>query len=120
MLKARLDKEYDMLKRRQGAVISVLTKDTDPIVRLRLGTEIIERLLKCIALYDGREYDPRKRLYRTALLGTTGSILKSYVDTLILLSGSICQLANQKETNAFIEALDYCISFLCKPQAETL
>ena len=114
LLNHRFDKEYDMLKRRQGAVKSVLCRDTDPMSRLRLGAEIIERLLKCIALNDGREYDPRKRLYRTALIGTTGSILKPYVDTMISLSGSICQVPNQKETDAFLEALDYCITILNK------
>lgn len=120
LLKARFDKEYDMLRRRFGAVSQVLAKDTDPMVRLRLSAEIIERLLKCVALYDGREYDPRKRLYRTALLGVTGSKLKPYVDTLFSLSGSICQLTNQKETDVFLETLDYCINSLYKAQTETL
>ena len=114
MLKQRFDKEFDMLKRRYGAVRSVLCKDTDPMLRLELGTEIVGRLLKCIALYDGREYEPRKRLYQTALLGSTGILLKSYVDTMISLSGSICQVSNQKEADAFLEALDYCIGFLGK------
>ena len=114
MLKQRFDKEFDMLKRRRGAVQSVLRRDTDPMLRLELGTEIIGRLLKCIALYDGREYEPRKRLYQTALLGPTGILLKSYVDTMISLSGSICQVSNQKEADAFLETLDHCIDFLGK------
>ena len=114
MLKQRFDKEFDMLKRRRGAVQTVLRRDTDPMLRLELGTEITGRLLKCIALYDGREYEPRKRLYQTALLGSTGILLKSYVDTMISLSGSICQASNQKEADAFLEILDYCINHISK------
>ncbi|MBR5677979.1 MAG: nucleotidyltransferase domain-containing protein [Paludibacteraceae bacterium] len=112
LMSRRFDMEFDMLKRRQGAVRYVLYKDTDPMARLQLGTEIIERLLKCIALYDGRGYDPRKRFYQTALIGSTGSRLKSYVDTMMSLTGAICQSADQKETDAFMEALDYCVDYL--------
>ena len=113
LLSQRFEKEYDMLKRRRGAVRSVLYKDTDPMLRLRIGTEIIERLLKCIALFDGREYDPRKRLYQTALQGMTGEVLKTYVDTMISLSGAICQASDQKKIDAFMEALDHCVEYLC-------
>ena len=108
LMTQRFEKEIEMLGRRKRALHYVLNSDTDPMARIEICTEIVKRLLICIALFDGREYDSRKRLYRTALLGTTGNLLKPKIDAMFELLGAVCKTENQKAATAFWELFNDC------------
>lgn len=104
----RFGNETEMLGRRKRALQYVLTSDIDPMAKLEICIEIIKRLLICIALHDGREYDTRKRLYRTALLGTTGNLLQPKIDAMISLVGTACRTENTMAATEFLDLFDYC------------
>jgi hypothetical protein len=112
LLPQRFGNELEMLRRRKRALHYVLNSDIDPMARLEICTEIIKRLLICIALYDGREYDSRKRLYCTALLGTTGNLLQSKIDKMISLLGTACKTENTMAATEFLELFDYCFDYI--------
>lgn len=112
LLSQRFGNEIEMLGRRKRALHYVLNNDIDPMARLEVCSEIIKQLLVCIALYDGREYDSRKRLYRTALLGTTGNLLQSKIDAMISLVGTACRTENTMAATEFLELFDYCFDYI--------
>ena len=112
LLSQRFGNEIEMLGRRKRALHYVLNNDIDPMARLEMCSEIIKRLLVCIALYDGREYDSRKRLYRTALLGATGNLLQSKIDEMISLVGTACRTENAMAATEFLELFDYCFDYI--------
>lgn len=108
----RFQNESDMLRRRRGALHYVLNNDTDPMVRMEICTEIIKRLLICIALFDGNECDSRKRTYQTALLGNAGKSLKSKIDEMFLLIGKVCKKENEIEVTEFLRLFDDCFEYM--------
>lgn len=112
LLSQRFANEIDMLGRRRKALYYVMNNDTDPMARIEICTEIMKRLLMCIALFDGREYDRRKRLYRTALLGATGNVLKTKIDTMLTLLGTACKAENHKEATKFLRLFDDCFDYI--------
>ena len=109
LLARRYAKETDMLRRRQRALHYVLDREKDPMARIGICAELIERLLKCTALCDGREYDCRKRLYQTALQGAAGEALKPDVDKLFSLIGPVCYAENKAEAFEFARVFDSCV-----------
>lgn len=111
-LSQRFERELDMLGRRRRSLHYVLTSNTDPMARIEMCTEIVKRLLMCIALFDGHEYDRRKRLYRTALCGPTGNMLQSRIDTLLFLLGTACRSDNTEEAKAFLDTFDFCFDYI--------
>lgn len=108
LLSQRFEKEHEMLERRKRALHYVMNSNTDPMARVEICTEIMKRLLICIALFDDRECDQRKRLYRTALLGPTGIVLKPKIDELFSQLGVACRAENWEESASFLEGFDYC------------
>ncbi len=112
LLSKRFESEIEMLGRRKRALHYVLNNDIDPMARLEICSEIIKRLLICIALYNGRECDSRKRLYRTALLGTTGIMLQSKIDAMISLIGTACRTENTLAATEFLELFDFCFHYI--------
>lgn len=104
----RFRKEFDMLGRRKNALHYVLNSDTDPVVRIELCTELLKRLLICVALFDGRECDSRKRPYRTSLLGPTGISLTPKIDALFALLGVVYQSDNHINAQKFLELFEDC------------
>lgn len=111
LLFRRFNNEKDMLERRRRALYYVMKNDTDPMARMEIGTEIMKRLLRCIALFDGREFDSRKRFYQTALLGPAGNELKPKIDAMFLVLGPACRAENVKEANEFLELVDDCFDY---------
>lgn len=112
LLSRRFDNEKDMLERRRRALHYVMKNNTDPMVRMEIGMEVMSRLLRCIALFDGRDFDSRKRFYQTALLGPTGKALKPKVDAMFLVLGLACRTENVKEANEFLELVDDCFEYI--------
>jgi len=112
LLSRRFEKEIDMLRRRGRALHYVMNGDTDPMVRIEICTEILKRLLMCISLFDGREYDSRKRLYQTALLGKAGNVLKPKIDTMFSLLGTVCLVEKHKENTEFLVLFDECFGYI--------
>lgn len=112
LLSQRFQNEIDMLGRRKRALHYVLNSDTDPMARIEICTEIMKRLLICIALFDGMECDIRKRLYRTALIGNTGNVLKHKIDTMFSLVGTACKTENNIAATEFLELFDYCFDYI--------
>lgn len=104
----RLQKALDMLGRRRRALHQVLREQPDPITRIDLAAELLKRLIKCIALYDRCEFDARKRLYQTALLGPTGKLLKPEVDHMLTLLGRISDAGDLAAANAFLDCFEQC------------
>lgn len=112
----RLQREVDMLGRRKNSLHYVLNSDTDPMVRIEMCAELLKRLLMCIALFDGRECDSRKRPYRTALLGKTGRELTHQIDELFSLLSSVCNPDHHKEAASFLRLFDDCFDRICQGQ----
>lgn len=106
----RLKSEVDMLGRRKNALHYVLNSDTDPMVRIELCTELLKRLLICVALFDGRECDSRKRPYRTALLGNTGIELTPKIDEMFALLSVVCNSENHEGATQFLMLFNDCFN----------
>lgn len=103
---------FDILTRRNRALKQVLSQEKDPIIRLRMSLEIIEHLLKAIALTDNLQFDIRKRLYITALLGQHGQNLKCNINNLFSLMGQISNADDKLTTSEFIIIIDDCFAQL--------
>ena len=110
-------------KRKEVAVGSLLLKNeelkqffktsSDPVMRIKIGFEVIELLLKATALSDNILYDGRKRLYITALSGDTGKKLSDKIDKLINSLAEISKTSN-KTASEFMQNADECISIINK------
>ena len=78
----RAERKLDMLMRRSRALRAVLA-DGDPITVAEVFLEVIRLLVKVVALLDGVPFDPRKRLFGTALAGPLGTRLCPQVTALL-------------------------------------
>jgi predicted nucleotidyltransferase len=78
----RIEGKLDMLIRRSRALRSCIPEG-DPITAVKIALENIVLSLKVIALLDDVLFDPRKRLFTTALSGPLGNGLEGDLRELI-------------------------------------
>ena len=76
--KQRIEGKMDMLLRRSKA-LNYAIEYNDRLVIAKIVLEIMNLILKVIALLDDVQFDPRKRLYNTALTGTLGQNLSGEI-----------------------------------------
>ena len=70
--KARLEGKLDMLMRRTGVLEHCLADGEDVHSTLKVWLGVFTLSLKTVALLDNVQFDPRKRLFQTALAGSFG------------------------------------------------
>lgn len=97
--KQRLEGKFDMLVRRSRALQTSL-REGDVLTTARVCVELITRCLKVCALLDDVPFDPRKRLFTTALKGKLGTHLENRLRELVSTLGS---LGNLKEPADFAD-----------------
>jgi len=112
----RRHKSFDMLVRRNRALKQILEIEPDPILRMAIGLEIIELILKNIALADDTPFDKRKRFYSTALIGSFGCEAKPKIDNLIACIGDISGIKSKEKDHEFLQIVDECIESLYEAQ----
>lgn len=95
---------------RRRALHSVVGESKDPILRMKIGLEVIELLLCCIAIYDEVAYDKRKRLYQTSLTGMMGQEIKKEIDKLIYLTSKMSDYNDVISSTKFEKIVDQCIA----------
>ena len=98
--KQRLDGKLDMLIRRSRALGSVIS-ERDILCIGRLCLETITLCLKITALLDDVPFDPRKRLFRTALKGRIGQQIEDRVRHLFSSLGNLGQLNEDSDFMGF-------------------
>lgn len=111
--KQRLEGKLDMLIRRSRALKSALAeKDILSIGRICL--ELITLCLKVIALLDDIPFDPRKRLFTTALKGRLGQQIEDKIRQLFSSLGTVGQLRDDVDfvNFAFIDNVRKIIEIL--------
>lgn len=106
----RKNKAIDMLSRRNRALKQILSKESDPILRINIGLEIIELILTAAALLDSVQFDRRKRFYTTALSGKIGNKIIGKVDTLINILSNIGKIDDSENSCIFMQIVDECIN----------
>ena len=106
----RKSKSVDMLIRRNRALKQIFDKEHDPILRITIGLELIELLLKTVALFDDVPFDKRKRFYSTALTGNLGANLHHKIDCLIASLSEIVREENKEQASVFLQIVDECIA----------
>lgn len=87
--KIRLEGKLDMLLRRSKALEYCMNSNEDILVSIEICFEIIKLSLKITALLDNVDFEPRKRLFNTALTGKTGEIVKDKIRQLFYTIGLI-------------------------------
>lgn len=108
-MQERFDHIRNKLKARRRALGSILEYSKDPILRMKIGLEILELLLCATAQYDKVGYDKRKRLYQTSLIGRTGKNIKGDIDILIDLISKISDHQDKQLSQKFERIVDQCI-----------
>ena len=86
--KQRVEGKLDMLLRRSRALGHCLDEG-DPLLTGRVCLEVIGLCLKVIALLDDVPFDPRKRLFKTALRGRVGQQMEDKVRQLFSNLGAL-------------------------------
>lgn len=109
LIESRKLNALDILTKRNRALKQVLLQEKDPICRLRICLELIERLLTVIALTDNLQFDKRKRFYITALKGRHGTTLKDKINSLLSFLGTVSNGDDMETTNEFLQIFDYCL-----------
>ncbi|MBA7617322.1 hypothetical protein ES703_24636 [subsurface metagenome] len=113
--KQRLEGKLDMLIRRSRALkFALAEKDILSIGRICL--ELIILCLKVIALLDNIPFDPRKRLFTTALKGRIGQQVEDKIRQLFSRLGTLGQLRKDSDfaSFAFPDKLKEIIAILSK------
>lgn len=85
--KMRLEGKLDMLLRRSRALELCIKSKEDILVAAEICFEIIKLSLKVAALLDNIDFEPRKRLFYTALSGETGEKVKDKIGGLFYTIG---------------------------------
>jgi len=86
--KERLEGKLDMLLRRSRALDQAL-RDPDTIVLARMTLELVTRASKIAALLDSIPFDPRKRLFETALSGSMGRRIEPLLRDMVSAIGDL-------------------------------
>ncbi|MCH4886297.1 hypothetical protein EZV73_01895 [Acidaminobacter sp. JC074] len=105
----RLSISMNKLISRRRALGKIFSDSEDPVLRMEMGLEIIEHLIRTTAQYDQVGYDRRKRLYQTGLQGKMGKSIKGDIDVLISLVSHISDCKNFDASKAFEDIVDQCI-----------
>lgn len=110
----RAEGKLDMLLRRSRALEAMLGgDDRDPITVGRGALEVLTLMLKVAALLDDVPFDPRKRLFATALAGATGEQLRRHFGNLSGQLGLLGDLANHSnDGDRFIEGVNTVVQLL--------
>jgi len=108
----RKNKAFDLLIRRNKALAQIFEKEPDPISRISVGMEIIEHLLKNVALSDNTMFDKRKRFYYTALTGKNGMLIKPKIDILLAYLSEISLIENNEKSLSYLYIVNECIDLL--------
>lgn len=74
--RARTEGKLDILLRRSKVLEYCINKNEDVIAIMEIFLEVIKLSLKVTALLDNIDFEPRKRLFNTALSGKTGHIVE--------------------------------------------
>ena len=112
--KERLEGKMDMLLRRMRALEGCMSQDNpDELVIAEIYLEIIRRMLKIVALLDDISFNPRKRLFTTALMGRLGQRLEGVIRGLLSRVGGteslkqlVKVLGQEAESQGFRVGLD--------------
>jgi len=86
--KERLEGKLDMLIRRSRGLEQALC-DPDIIVLARMTLELVTRASKIAALLDSIPFDPRKRLFETALSGSMGRRIEPLLRDMVSAIGDL-------------------------------
>jgi predicted nucleotidyltransferase len=86
--KQQIEGKLDMLLRRSRALGHCLGEG-DPLTTGRVCLEIISLCLKIIALLDDVSFDPRKRLFKTAMRGKMGQQMEGVIRQLFSSLGAL-------------------------------
>jgi hypothetical protein len=115
----RLEGKLDMLLRRAGALRSSV-ENQDPLASARICIELITLCLKVIALLDDIPFDPRKRLFATALSGDIGRRIEPKVRGLFCLVGELGNRNTEFEiaVSGFLERIQQVGNILCQEAQE--
>jgi predicted nucleotidyltransferase len=98
--KQRIEGKLDMLIRRSRALRASLASG-DVICVGQLCFETLVRCLKTTALLDNLPFDPRKRLFRTAIAGPLGQQLEPKLRLLLSTIGDLGQIGDAAGLAAF-------------------
>jgi len=111
----RLEGKLDMLMRRCEALRSSLVEG-DIVTIGRICLELITLCLKVTALLDDIPFDPRKRLFRTALRGRLGKQVESKMYELFSCLGTLGKMCDDSDlaSFAFPDVLSEVVNVLSK------
>ena len=98
--KQRLEGKLDMLIRRSTALEPCLAV-RDVLAISRICLELITLCLKITALLDDVPFDPRKRLFKTALAGRLGQRIEDRIRGLFASIGTVGDLADDADFAGF-------------------
>ncbi len=98
--KKRLENKLNMLLRRSRALKSALL-ERDPYSIARICFELIGLCLMAIALLDNIPFDPRKRLFTTALKGKLGKKIEGKIRCLFSSLGTLAELRDDSDFERF-------------------
>ena len=98
--KQRIEGKLDMLLRRSRALKSCI-QGGDPVAVAKVSLEAITLCLKVIALLDDVPFDPRKRLFKTAVSGPLGTRLAEDIRQLFHELGALDTVENGTDGRAF-------------------
>lgn len=104
--RARIEGKLDMLLRRSKVLESCIKNNEDILVITEICFEVIKLSLKVTALLDNIDFEPRKRLFSTALSGKTGCIMETKIRQLFNVIGLIgVSKENIKSPNELTEII---------------
>jgi hypothetical protein len=89
-----------MLLRRVRA-LRPCVQDGDVVATAKISLEVITLCLKVIALLDEVPFDPRKRLFKTAMSGILGMRLATDVRQLFHELGTLSDIGDECDRSAF-------------------
>lgn len=104
--RARTEGKLNMLLRRSKVLELCIKNNEDTLAITEILFEIIKLSLKVTALLDNIDFEPRKRLFNTALSGRTGRILEDKIRHLFYSIGLIgVSMENMKSPNELAEII---------------
>lgn len=109
--RARIEGKLDMLLRRSKVLELCIKNNEDILAITEMCVEVIKLSLKVSALLDNIDFEPRKRLFNTALSGKTGRIIEAKIRQLF---NTIGLIGASKESIKFPNELTEIISELSK------
>jgi predicted nucleotidyltransferase len=109
--RARIEGKLDMLLRRSKILKLCIENKEDILAITEICFEVIKLSLKVTALLDNIDFEPRKRLFITALSGKTGHVVEDMIRQLFYTIGLI---GTSKENMNFPNELTEIINVLSR------